>query len=127
MSFICTTTDSEYSYTAPTDSSGGNVIKEWQVKNNNKVSSTQGFVVKVEKGESRVEMIVSVCDSKTNLDTNLFPQLTYPTNVDVTLNRNIPTKTTNIATFAIVDYQIVNEFNNGEEQEVEIKFIEVLT
>lgn len=125
MSFSSVTTDSTYTYTSP-NSGEGEVIKEWQVINNNKVSNTQGFIVKVEKGVSRVELVMSIMDTKANLDANLFPQLTYPTNVTLTLNRNIPTKATNTATFAVVDYSIVNEFNDGLDQEVEVKYIEVL-
>lgn len=124
MSFSSITTDSTYSYTAPDQ---GEVIKEWKTANNNKVSNTQGFLVKVEKGTSRVEMVMSITDTKANLDANLFPQLTYPTNVTLTLNRNIPTQSTNTGEFAVVDYQIVNEFNNGLEQEVEVKYIEVIS
>ena len=123
MSFSSITTDSQYTYTAPTD---GEVIKEWKTSNNNKVSNTQGFLIKVEKGTSRVEIVMSITDTKANLDANLFPQLTYPTNVSLTLNRNIPTQSTNTGTFAVVDYQIVNEFPN-DEQEVEVKYVEVIS
>jgi hypothetical protein len=124
MSFSSITTDSQYTYTAPTDAE---VIKEWKIRNNNKVSDTQGFLVKVEKGQTRVELIMSIADTKANLDTYLLPQLTYPSNVTLTLNRNIPSKSTNTGTFAVVDYVLVNEFNDGTEQEVEVKYVEVLS
>ena len=123
MSFSSITEDTKYTYTAPTN---GEVIKEWKPVNNNEVSNTQGFLIKVEKGTSRVELVMSITDTKDNLDANLFPQLTYPTNVSLTLNRNIPTQSTNTGTFAIVDYQIVQEFPN-DEQEVEVKYVEVIS
>jgi len=126
MSTILTTTDSAYTYTAITNN-GGAVIKDWQIKNNNKVSNTQGFLVKVEKGEKRVELVLSLADTKTNLETNVLPMLGYPTNINVTLDRNIPSKTVKTGLFAMVDYEMVNEFSEGLEQEIEIKIIEVLS
>ncbi len=126
MSFIITTIDSAYTYTALT-TDGGDVIEQWQIKNNNKASDTQGFLRKVEKGDTRIESIVSLTDSKTNLETNVLPMLTYPTNVTVTFNRNILGKTTNVGTFTIEDLTVVNEFNNGADMEITIKLVEVVS
>lgn len=120
-----TTTDSAYTYTALT-SDGGDVIESWQIKNNNKASDTQGFLRKVEKGDIRVECIVSLADSKTNLEANVLPMLTYPTNVNVTFNRNILGKSTATGEFTIEDYTIENEFNDGNSMEIRIKLVEVL-
>lgn len=125
MSFIMTTTDSSYTYTALT-SDGGDVIEQWQIKNNNKTADTQGFLRKVEKGEIRVECIVSLADSKTNLEASVLPMLTYPTNVNVTFNRNILSKSTNSGEFTIEDYTVEREFNDGNDMEIRIKLVEVL-
>jgi len=123
MSFDIETTDAEYSYTAVT---GQDVISNWTIKNNNKTSETQGYLIKVEKGDTRSEAIVSLTDTKTNLESNVLPMLTYPTNVSVTFDRNIPGRSTSSGTFAFSDYVIKQEFPN-DEQEIEIKLIEVIS
>lgn len=124
MSFTITTTDSQYTYTALTNN-GGEAIDEWQIKNNNKVSDTQGFLRKVEKGDTRVECLVSLTDTKTNLETNVIPMLTYPTNVNVTFDRNILGKTTNTGEFTFEDLTVRDEFPNDEMQ-IQIKLVEVI-
>ena len=124
MSFIITTLDSEYTYTALT-SNGGEVIEQWDIKNNNKESDTQGFLHKVEKGETRVETLVSLTDSKANL-IPILTMLTYPSNVNVTFNRNILGKTTNQGEFTMSDLSVKQEFNDGNDMEIVIKLIEVL-
>lgn len=125
MSFTITTIDDEFTYTATSDKE---VIDQWVIKNNNKTSTTQGYLIKIEKGETRVESLVSLTDTKLNLETNLIPMLTYPANVTVTFNRNILGKQTKTGTFAFADLKIQNEFDNGaEEMEVQIKLIEVIS
>ena len=127
--FTMSTTDSEYSYTART-SGGGAVINRWKLGNNNKTSDTQGYLRKVEKGDTRVECLVSLTDTKDNLETNVIPMLTYPTNVNVTFPRTILSKSTNTGTFAFEDLEITEEFpdeGNGEEMEIQIKLVEVIS
>ena len=125
MSFIITTTDNQFTYTALT-SDGGAVIESWQIKNNNKASNTQGFLRKIEKGDIRVECVISLTDFKANLEANVLPMLTFPANVTVTFNRNIPGKITKTGIFTMEDYTIKREFNNGAEMEIDIKLVEVI-
>jgi len=125
MSFIITTVDDFYTYTALT-SDGGAVVDEWEIENDNKKSNTQGFMRKVEKGRTRAKARVSIADSKSNLESVVLKMLTYPANVAVTFPRNIPGKTTNVGEFVMEDYKIVREFNDGNDQEIIIILTEVL-
>jgi len=71
--FVITTTDSEYTYTSTIP-----VGIAFSLENNNKTSSTQGFLVKVQKGRNRVKAIVRLKVSKANYRTIFEPMLYMP-------------------------------------------------
>ena len=105
---------------------GFGILDDWNHENNNSRADTQGFMIKIQIGEVRVKAKVTIKDTKTNIETYILPLLTYPTSIKVTFDRNIIGKTTTQATFAITDYQIVEEFDNGEERQVQMILTEVL-
>ena len=120
------TVDGQYTYTS--NPQYGYPDFKWKVINNNKVSDTQGFLRKVEKGDSRIAVEIYITDTKANIEANLYPMLTYPSNINVTFDRTIPTKTTSTATFTFEDYEIKDEFTDGGVLQylVTIKITEVL-
>ena len=122
MSFTLATTDGAYTFTTTTPAT----VQQSPV-NNNKLSNTQGFLIKQQVGRVRVEMSCTLNATKTNVETNLLPQITYPQSVNVTIDRNILGKTTNTMTGVIASYDISDEFDEGNEYLVTLKIIEVLT
>ena len=119
--FIITTTDSAYTYTSTIP-----VGIAFTLNNNNKVSSTQGYLVKIQKGQNRVQATVRLKVSTANYRTVFEPMLIYPSNVDVTFDRNIPGKSSTQMECVLSSMKIVQEFT-GDEIEIEITLIEVLT
>lgn len=125
--FTISTTDSKYTYTSRNNTPA--TVSQKLVNNNSK-SNTQGFLRKVQVGRYRAEMSVSVDDSKTNIETNLLPMLTYPVSVTVTIDRNILGRNSKSAEFVIEDYDIPDELGGSDDDNADmivmLKLIEVI-
>lgn len=122
--FTIKTIDNQYTYNNDLPAT---VIQKW--KSNHSLSNTQGFLIKKQSGNQRVEMDIvlnGVSDSNDNINANLLPQLNYPTTVFVTIDRNILGKTTKTAEFIIADFNVEQELDDGAEQVTIMKLIEVI-
>ena len=122
--FTIKTIDNQYTYNNDLPAT---VIQKW--KSNHSLSNTQGFLIKKQSGNQRVEMDIvlnGVSDSNDNINANLLPQLNYPTTVFVTIDRNILGKTTKTAEFIIADFNVEQELADGAEQVTIMKLIEVI-
>ncbi len=124
-----TTEDALFSYTNSFGGSGDNEKSHsptFTIDHNVQNSTTQGNFIKTQKGNHRMIAVVHIGDSTASIEANLFPMLNHASTIDVTFDRNIPTRGTPSAKFEMVDYQILQEFNGGAAQEVEIRLIEVI-
>jgi len=122
--FKMETIDAAFSYT-PSNNLPATVTQT--IQDNNKITNTQGFLIKKQIGEKRAALSLIINDTKTNLETNLLPQLTHPTSVKVTIDRNILGSSATVGEFVITDYAISDEFDEGNLQLVTIKVTEVIT
>lgn len=96
-------------------------------EDNSRKSNTQGFLFKKQVGQKRVRITATIEDTKTNIEANLIPQLTHPTSVELTIDRNILFTTATTGEFVIDDYDMPEEFDDGETQLMRIKFVQVIT
>ena len=117
--------DSVYIFT-PNFSTSFLDIDKMYIENNNQKSDTQGFLRKIQIGDNRVVIECTAKGTKTEIESNLLPQLTYPLTCFVTLDRTIMTKSVMTMECVIDDYFVEQEFDDGNEYEVKIKLIEVL-
>lgn len=118
--FTITTTDSLYTYaTAAPD-------VKFKKQNNNKTSNTQGFLIKVQKGEARISATVEITAPATALNDNIYPMETHPYPVNVSFEENIPTRSTNIGKFALTGIDLVRQFENGLSASVKLNLVEII-
>ena len=122
--FSIATLDGQYSYTSRLDTPA--TIKQ-KIVNNNQETNTQGFLRKVQVGRRRVEIEISIDDTKSNIETNILPMLTYPDSVQVTIDRNFLGRTVKTIEMVIddYDYQELGENETGDGI-ISLKLVEVL-
>ena len=120
------TIDSVYSFTPNYDTSFA-ILDEFILQNNNIKADTQGFLRKIQVGYNRIQAVSTIKGTKADLEANMFPMLTYSLPVTVTFDRNILTKTISYMTCVIEGMRLLQEFDNGNEQEYEIILTEVLS
>lgn len=101
-------------------------IDRMYTQNNNVKSDTQGFMRKVQIGDTRVVIECTAKGTKAEIETTLLLMLTYPLTCQVTLDRNIMTKSVSSMECVIDDYEVIQEFDDGNEYEVKLILIEVL-
>ncbi|HUV84351.1 MAG TPA: hypothetical protein VMV86_01515 [Methanosarcinales archaeon] len=126
MITLLETIDSVYSFTPDNNVSFG-IVDKFVTENNNKKSDTQGFMRKIQVGDTRIKCQATFTGTKSQIENNIYPMLTYPFSVNITFDRNIPTKTVATMNAVIEDYELSQEFKDGDEQEISIVFTEVLT
>ena len=124
-----TTEDAAFSYTNPFGGSGDDQKYHeinWGIDHNVQNSTTLGHLIKVQKGNHRITATLNIGDSRTAIEANLFPMLNHASTIDVTFSRNIPTRGSNKSKFEMIDFELLQEFNDGAAQEVRVKLIEVI-
>jgi hypothetical protein len=134
MSITIETEDGIHTYTNNTISANGDKYvntEKFVVKNNNKTANTQGYLIKVQKGNDRIESKVQLADLESNITANLYPMLGYADDVNVTFERTVPFRNTNLLKMQLVDIKIMNEWptqgaGNADVLEVELMFVEVI-
>ena len=123
---IIATTDAVYSYTMLEGLSTGYATPQHKIINNKKNSNTLGFQIKTQVGKNRIETIIDIVDSDSNIRTNLLPMLEYPVNVDVTFDSDVPFRNTSIITMNIVDYDLDGTIQEGGDLRIQLKLVEVV-
>jgi hypothetical protein len=98
----------------------------FRIENNNKKTNTQGYLIKVQKGDRRIRATVDLADTAENLEANLFPMLTYQATLNCTFDRNILTRGTNTGKFELTDMELLQEFENGTILEIKLTLTEVI-
>ena len=118
-----TTSDSVLTYSVNYNNSAFDVKDN--LANNNKTTSTQGFLIKKQIGSQRIEGSINIIDSRTNINASLIPFNLYPVPVDITIDRNWVGKSTATARFEIVG---MNKFKDldGNDEEWKIMIVEVI-
>lgn len=123
---IITTSDSVYTYSLAASQGDPVADISFEYDSNIKTSDTQGFLRKVQKGRYRIRATVTIMDTKARLEAAVLPMWQYPQTVNVTFDRNIPGKSTDTGEFVMESYKILQEFDGGTMQEIELQFTEVL-
>ena len=123
---IIATTDAVYSYTMLEGLSTGYATPQHKIINNKKNSDTLGFQIKTQVGKNRIETIIDIVDSDSNIRTNLLPMLEYPVNVDVTFDSDVPFRNTSFITMNIVDYDLDGTIQEGGDLRIQLKLVEVV-
>jgi hypothetical protein len=132
MSFNITTEDGIYNYTNNGVFSDQYTNQEkFSSNNNNKTANTQGYLIKVQKGNERLSCKVQMADLLSNIEDNLYPILTHASTCNVTFNRAIPFRGTTLGKFEMIDFKVLNEWtaqgrNGADCIEVEISLVEVI-
>ena len=130
--FSIVTEDGVYNYINNTNSTDKYTDQEYfKNEHNNKTANTQGFLIKVQKGNERMRATVQLADTLAAINANLYPMLTYPDSLNVTFHRDIPFRGTNTGKFEMIDFDIVKEFpgqgiGGVEVIEVKISLVEVI-
>lgn len=119
--FRIRTVDSAYDYS---DSLPATVKQSF--KTNLQTSDTQGFMIKRQAGRQRVELTLNITGTKSAIEAQLLPQLNYPSDSFVTIDRNILGKSTATMRAVISEYDVREEFADGNEMSVDLTCIEVL-
>lgn len=122
MEFQVKTTDDVYTYT----STSRTASFRFEIQTNNKTADTQGYLRKIQKGASRVRAIVDHEFSQNDYENTMIPMLTYPSNVRLSADRNIPGTNSTGAEFTFESMKIVRELE-GPEYGIEMTFVEVLS
>jgi hypothetical protein len=123
------TTDNQLTITNNFLTANGNQTY-WDIKfklnNNYKKANTIGNLIKVQKGRDRVDADLMMVVDEDDID-ELLALINYQTPIDITLSdRNILGRQKNTGRFAITDFDINQEFDQGAQIEVTIKLVEVL-
>jgi hypothetical protein len=123
MSFSISTIDNVYTWTGDTD---GRVTFTPEI--NNQTSDTQGFLRKVQKGTIRNRAKVRIEMTNSAFDNTIAEMLEYPTDVNVTFERNIPKRGTNSGRFTFERATPTQQFDssNSGKGEFDLNFVEVL-
>jgi hypothetical protein len=121
--FVIATTDNAFSYTS---TQAVNIKFESEV--NNKVSDTQGFLRKSQKGARRIKATVKLTISRSNYEDIILPMEVYPDDVNVTFDRVIPNDSGSTqGRFVFEKQNIFNEREAGNEYEIILTLTEVLS
>lgn len=124
---IIETTDSTYSYTIVNDNTKY-AVPVHKLINNKKSSNTLGFQIKTQVGKNRIETVIDLLDSDSNIRNSLLPMLEYPVNVNVTFDENLPLRNTATITMNIVDYDIDSKIQDMDDGDLrmKLKLVEVV-
>jgi hypothetical protein len=125
--FVMTTVDSAYTWSV----TGVEGLVNYNLENNNQASDTQGFLRKTQKGKNRIRADVRIQATESAYNNTIAPMVVYPQDVNVTFERNIPLRNTNIGRFTFEDARFSRDnlqfpssgSGNGE---LILKFVEVL-
>ena len=123
IQFKIATIDNVDSYT----SNGTTASYRFEPENNNKLTDTQGFLRKKQIGEQRTKMSVNTVVTRSLFENTLSAILVYPSDVNVTTDRRIPTLEATIGRFTFENLDIVQEFDDGAIYEIDMKFTEILS
>lgn len=123
---IITTSDGVYTYDLSASQGDPTANISFEYDSNIKTADTQGFLRKVQKGKYRIRASVTILDTKARIEAAVLPMWQYPQTVNVTFDRNIPGKSTPTGEFVMEKYRILQEFDGGTSQEIELQFTEVL-
>lgn len=123
--FVMETLDGTYSYTSRLNTPA--TIKQG-IKNNNQYTNTQGFLIKAQVGRKRAEIEAEVDDTKANIEANILPMLTYPMNVNVTIDRNFLGRSVKTLEMVITSYEYMElgGDDNTADGAIKLKLVEVL-
>jgi len=134
MSITLTAEDDSFTYTNNEISVNGDKyvnLEKFNSTNNIKVATTQGFLVKVQKGDDRMQAKVQLADLESNITANLYPMLNQPSTLNVTFERNVPFRGKNTGKYELVNLKIMNEWptqgeGGADVLEVELFLTEVI-
>jgi len=122
--FTIETTDSVYSYDV-SQSTGKTANISFEIDDNASFSDTQGYLRKKQIGDKRVKAKVTLVDTKTRIENNIYPMIDYQSNVNCTFDRNIPLQNDATATFVLEKVRLIQELA-GNEHEIELNLTEVI-
>jgi len=97
---------------------------------NNKTADTQGFLRKTQKGKVRIQAVVNLRLSQSDLENIITPMSVHPADVVVTFDRAIPLRGSKVGNFTFEDFKLIKELDGkvtGNEYEIELILTEVLT
>jgi hypothetical protein len=97
-----------------------------RMETNLQTSDTQGFMIKRQAGSQRVRLDCVVTATKASIEANLLPQLNYPMDSYVTIDRNILGKSVKTVRAVVTGYEVTDEFDNGVDQAVRLTIVEVI-
>lgn len=124
--FKIETSDGVYSYQSPSPGQ-----TKFPMDNNNKFADTQGFLRKKQNGQNRMRSETLIEVSRGTYENTIAPMLIYGDTVEITHERNIPLRGTNIGTFVLESAPITKAFDSdgGDDGMGEMKIVatEVIT
>lgn len=124
--FTVRTSDSVYSYDVADSAECKTANISFGIENNNVKSDTQGFLRKIQQGNTRINAKVILADSKARFESIIFPMLTYQDDLVCVFDRNIPLRTSDTANMVMEGYRVLQEFDDANAYEVELELTEVL-
>ena len=125
-SLTLTTVDGLYTYTNTLSHTGVSHVVRYRVTDNFKKADTQGYLVKIQKGEVRVDADVVITDTETNIINSFEPLFTHNTDVTVTFPRNIPLLGSATGRFAIYNISFDGEELPGSLFQYSFRLTQVL-
>ncbi len=125
--FTIETSDSTYSYDVLDSVQDKTADISFSIQDNSVFSNTQGFQIKKQAGAKRIKARVTILDSKSRIETNIFPMIDYPDSVSCTFDRLIPLRDSSTATMVLEKVNIKKEFDNADNYEIELMLMEVIT
>ena len=124
--FTIATEDAVYSYDSTESVEAKTVTIRYNLDDNASFSNTQGYLRKKQIGNKRVKARVILSDSKSRFESLIFPMIDYQDNVSCTFDRNIPFRATATMTMVLEKVNILQEFDNGTAEEIELILTEVI-
>ena len=125
--FIIATTDGTYSYNSLTQTNTPSKVAQitFDHEDNNSYSDTQGFLIKKQVGVNRVRARVNLILARADYEYTFIPMNVYDDTVEVTFDRNIPSKNSVSGRFVMGKPKIKQELPDNE-YEIEFDLTEVI-
>ena len=124
--FSMYSSDSVYSWVAEDGEESNTANIKFTAQNNNVSADTQGYMRKVQQGDNRVSAKVKLSLSIDEYEDTFLLMLIYPDYYIVTFDRNIPGNDTTVGNFVFEDMKLVQEFDDGDNVEVELLLTEII-
>jgi hypothetical protein len=125
---IIASEDSVYSYTILRNTGRYGSVAVHKLSNNKKISSTQGYQIKTQTGRNRIESVIDILDTESNILTNLYPMLEYPVEVNVTFDERPPLRSGTELKMVITSYEIDDQIQDMDDGDLrmKIKLVEII-